>query len=161
MAPEAARRQELAVAAGFPTPLAGSATERVIRTGQIVEVPDVANASDVPALQQFANVLGHNFAALTAPLMSREGKGIGAIVLSSTKLGPFSERQHALLKTFADQAVIAIQNAKMLRRTRRWSGAEATPAMLKVIASSPSDVQPVFDAVADRARLLCGAEVAR
>ena len=159
MAPEAARRQELAVAAGFPTPLAGSATERVIRTGQIVEVPDVANASDVPALQQFANVLGHNFAALTAPLMW-EGKGIGAIVLSSTKLGPFSERQHALLKTFADQAVIAIQNAKMFRETNEALERQtATAEILKVIASSPSDVQPVFDAVADRARLLCGAEV--
>ncbi len=159
LAPEAARQQEQAVAQRFPMPLAGSATEVVIRTGELTEVPDVLNASDVPALQRFAKILGYNFAALFAPLMW-EGKAIGAIELASARVGPFSDKQRALLKTFADQAVIAIQNARMFRETNEALERQtATAEILKVIASSPADVQPVFDAVADRARLLCGAEV--
>ena len=149
LAPEAARQQERSVALGFPTPLAGSATERVIRTGQVVEVPDVQNASEMPALQRFAKVVGYNFAALTAPLMW-EGNGIGAIVLSSVKLGAFSDRQRALLKTFADQAVIAIQNAKMFRETNEALERQtATSDVLQVISNSVSDARPVFEKILD------------
>ena len=160
MAPDAARQQEQAVARSFPTPLAGSATERVIRTGQIAEVPDVQNASDVPALQKFASVVGHNFAALTAPLMW-DGQGIGAIVLSSTKLGPFSEQEQALLKTFADQAVIAIQNTRLFNETQEALAHQTASAdILRVISSSPTDVQPVFEAIVGTAVKHLGCDLA-
>ncbi len=154
-APEAARQREMAIAQAFPSPLAGTATELAIRTG-LADIPDMHNATDVPGLQRFAKIIGFNFAALFAPLMW-EGKGIGSIAMLSSRLGPFGERERALIKTFADQAVIAIQNTKMFRETNEALERQtATAEILKVIASSPSDVQPVFDAIARSSNQLLG-----
>jgi GAF domain-containing protein/DNA-binding response OmpR family regulator len=153
--PEAARQREVAIAQAFPSPLAGTATELAIRTG-LADIPDMHNATQVPGLQRFANIIGFNFAALFAPLMW-EGKGIGSIAMLSARLGPFSDKQHALLKTFADQAVIAIQNAKMFRETNEALERQtATAEILKIIAGSPADVQPVFDAIAASSKRLLG-----
>ena len=153
--PEAARQREQAIAQAFPSPLAGTATELAIRTG-LADIPDMHNATDVPGLQRFAKIIGFNFAALFAPLMW-EGKGIGSIAMLSARLGPFGDKERALLKTFADQAVIAIQNAKMFRETNEALERQtATAEILKVIAGSPSDVQPVFDAIARSSNQLLG-----
>ncbi len=153
--PDAARQREQAIAQSFPSPLAGTATELAIRTG-LADIPDMHNATDVPGLQRFANIIGFNFAALFAPLMW-EGKGIGSIAVLSAKLGPFDDKQRALIKTFADQAVIAIQNAKMFRETNEALERQtATAEILKVIASSPDDVQPVFEAIANSSNRLIG-----
>ena len=153
--PESARQRESSIAQAFPSPLAGTATELAIRTG-LAEIPDMHNATDVPGLQRFAKIIGFNFAALFAPLMW-DAKGIGSIVVLSAKLGPFGDKQRALLKTFADQAVIAIQNAKMFRETNEALERQtATAEILKVIASSPADVQPVLDAIVHSARQLVG-----
>ena len=153
--PEAARRREQAIAQAFPSPLAGTATELAIRTG-LADIPDMHNATDVPGLQRFAKIIGFNFAALFAPLMW-EGKGIGSIAMLSARLGPFGEKQHALIKTFADQAVIAIQNAKMFRETNealeRQTATRRGPEGHRQLAV---DVQPVFDAIARSSNQLLG-----
>src|SRR5258706_2114259 len=101
-----------------------------------------------------------------APLLW-EGRGIGAIFVGRDFVGPFSAKEIALLKSFADQAAIGIENARLFReleqRNREVSEAletqTATAEILKVISSSPTDVQPVFDAIAERARVLCEAMV--
>ena len=132
--PESARQRERTITQAFPSPLAGTATELAIRTG-LADIPDMYNATDVPGLQRFAQIIGYNFAGLFAPLMW-EGKGIGSIAMLSARLGPFSEKQHALLKTFADQAVIAIQNARLFNETQEALERQtATAEVLRVISS--------------------------
>jgi signal transduction histidine kinase/DNA-binding response OmpR family regulator/putative methionine-R-sulfoxide reductase with GAF domain len=144
--PEAARQREQAIAKAFPSPLAGTATALAIRTG-LADIPDMQNATEVPGLQRFANVIGYNFAALFAPLMW-EGKGIGSLAMLSSRLGSFSEKQRTLLKTFADQAVIAIQNAKMFRETKEaLEQQKASADVLEVISGSMGDPAPVFEAI--------------
>ena len=155
--PEAARQRERAIAQAFPSPLAGTATELAIRTG-LADIPDMQNATEVPGLQRFAKIIGFNFAALFAPLMW-EGKGIGSIAMLSARLGPFGERERALIKTFADQAVIAIQNARLFNETQEALQRQtATSEILQVISGSPTDVQPVLQAVAERAAKICDAQ---
>jgi signal transduction histidine kinase len=85
----------------------------------------------------------------------RGNESIGAILLRRTEVRPFTEKQVDLLSTFADQAVIAIQNARMFNETQEALERQtATADILKVIASSPSDVQPVFEAIAERSNRL-------
>src|SRR6516225_5736847 len=91
---------------------------------------------------------------LAVPLL-RKGELIGNFSIYRGEPGGFDENQIALAKTFADQAVIAIENARLLNDTREGLERQtATSDILRVIASSPSDVQPVFDAIAERSNRL-------
>src|SRR5206468_8718331 len=98
----------------------------------------------------------------STPLM-REGTGIGTLVVEMTDVDAFSPRQIALLETFADQAVIAIENVRLFHELEERNGAlrealehqTATAEVLNVIAGAPTDLQPVFDAIAERAMRLC------
>src|SRR5207253_3855727 len=94
---------------------------------------------------------------LATPLM-REGVSIGVINIRRTEVRPFTEKQIALLKTFADQAVIAIENVRLFQElTESLERQTATSEILGVIASSPTDLQPVLDTMAENAARLCNA----
>src|SRR5262249_54068609 len=95
---------------------------------------------------------------LAIPLL-REGNAIGAIAVRRQQMEPFSDKQIALLKTFADQAVIAIENARLFQQLKESLEQQAaTSEILGVIASSPTDIQPVLNVVAENAARLCDAK---
>src|SRR4029450_12735066 len=96
--------------------------------------------------------------AVTVPLL-HEGRTIGALTVARDEPGPFSPKQVALLQTFADQAVIAPDNVRLFKELEaRNRDLTATSEILQVIASSPTDVQPVFDTIMRSIVRLCGAK---
>src|SRR5262249_27115127 len=100
--------------------------------------------------------------------MRREGVLIGAIAMWRTEVRAFTDKELALVETFADQAVIAIENTRLLNQLRQRTDdlsasleqPTATSEILRVISASPTDVQPVFDAIVRSASRLCGGEYA-
>ena len=151
-----------AVAGLFPLPVQHKdAFMRAIDANQVLRFADVLHGSDVPrGIRQVGEQLQiGNYSQVFAPLQW-EGRGIGALYVIRRPPQPFTDKEVTLLKTFADQAVIAIQNVRLFNETKEALEQQtATAEILRVISGSPTDVQPVFDAIAERARLLCGARV--
>src|SRR5262249_31350630 len=132
----------------------GWVTGRAVMDGRPIHVDNLATAGDeFPEGRAMALRDGHR-TTLATPLL-REGKAIGAILIRRTEVRPFSDKHIALLKTFADQAVIAIENVRLFKELEaRNRDLMATSAILQVISSSPTNVQPVFDAIVDKAAKL-------
>ena len=140
------------VFAVYPLPVEQSAAPYVLETRQQVYFPDLLKDGAPPSLRRVAETAG-NFSDVLTPMLW-EGRGVGMIAVMREPNVPFSERELSLLRTFADQAVIAIENARLFNETQEALERQtATADILKVIASSPSDVQPVFEAIATRALL--------
>ncbi|MDH4061019.1 MAG: GAF domain-containing protein, partial [Aquincola sp.] len=154
----AAWRGEFAdvVPGNYPRPLVGTMSEAVIRHGSLRHWPDVANAADVPGYISDVVRQHGNFSVAVTPLLW-EGRGIGTLDVMRKPPRPYTEKELALLRSFADQAVIAIQNARLFNETQEALERQtATADVLKVIAGSPSDVRPVFDAIAASSKRLLG-----
>jgi two-component system, NtrC family, sensor kinase len=134
-------------------PSRGAATGRAVLDRAICYVRDILEDTEY-RLQGIADAAGIR-SGLSIPML-RDGVSIGAIQVSGARPAMFSERQIAVLQTFADQAVIAIENVRLFNETKEALETQtATADILKVISESPTDVQPVFDAIAERAKSLC------
>src|SRR5262245_61824937 len=135
----------------------GFLVDRVIHEGQTIHIHDYSTESEIDDDVKRAVVPLGIRTALAVPLL-REGIPTGAILIRRTEVRPFTDKQIALLKTFADQAVIAIENVRLFNELKESLEQQtATSQILGVIASSPTDVQPVLDVVAENAARLCGA----
>ena len=140
--------------ATFPAPLSKFSWGESIRRGEIYSVIDTEHEPE--GLRDLARLRGWR-SCLCVPLL-RDGKPIGMIGPTRAEPGPFTDHHVQLLQTFADQAVIAIENARLFNETKEALERQtATADILKVIASSPSDVQPVFEAIAERSKRLVDA----
>ena len=132
-----------------------SATGRAIIERRAVHIHDVL--AD-PEWRWAGGAAGDEIRTILAVPMLREADVIGVIVIRRTEVRPFTDEQVELVTSFSDQAVIAIENVRLFNETKEaLEQHTATADILRVISSSPTELQPVFDAIAERAMYLCGA----
>ncbi|MEO8311137.1 MAG: GAF domain-containing protein, partial [Caldimonas sp.] len=138
-------------AAIFPLPLSSeSGTGRAILQRKVMHYPDVENGADVPELVRRASQATGTRSLIIAPMIL-EDRGIGSILVARDVVRAFSVNEIALLKTFADQAVIAIENARLFNETQEALERQtATAEVLSVISGSIADSAPVFEKILER-----------
>ena len=135
----------------------GTAAGRAVLDRRTIHVPDLqAEVDEYPESSILALSYGFR-TVLNVPLL-RGAEAIGAVSIRRTEVRPFTDRQIEPWETFAAQAVIAIENVRLFNETKEALEQQtATAEILRVIASSPTDLQPVMDAVAENAARVCGA----
>ena len=145
------------------TPGRGTVTGRVFLEGRTIHIPDVLADPEFTAFEHLSR--GNWRSNLGVPLL-REGKTIGAFFLTRSDVKPFTSNEIELVTTFADQAVIAIENARLFDqvqvRTKELQESleyqTAIGDVLEVISRSPSNIQPVLETIAETAQQLCQSE---
>jgi GAF domain-containing protein len=137
-------------------PLEKSVLSSLVRTRRLAHVTDIT--TEEPYASSPLAKFGGARTALGVPML-REDELVGAIAFYRQEVEPFSEKQIALLRNFAAQAVIAIENARLLNELRESLDQQtATSEVLRVISSSPGDLEPVFTTMLENATRICDAE---
>ena len=151
----------------FPNPLSRDYMHgTAILDRRLIDVPDAEAHAAGPFATGVKNFLASGYRAITIMPMIRGDAAIGAMSIARLTPGPLSAKQIELLRTFADQAVIAIENARLFAevqaRTKELTESleqqTATSEVLSVISSSPSELKPVFDKMLENATRVCAAE---
>jgi class 3 adenylate cyclase len=140
-------------------PRPGSPFEHIVQGERFVRIADTEKDSVYhasPGFRELAEIGGIRSHLVVA--LRKDDRLVGALVVFRREVEPFTDKQIALLENFAAQAVIAMENARLLTETREALEQQtATAEILRVIASSPANLQPTFDAIARAATTLCEA----
>src|SRR5205823_2125563 len=135
------------------TPAPGIPLDRMLRTKKVVHTLDAAAEENKPLSARLAGARSH----IVVPML-KDDELIGSISIYRQEVRPFTEKQIDLVKNFAAQAVIAIENTRLLNELRESLQQQtATSEVLQVISTSPGELEPVFNAMLEHAIRTCQA----